>query len=384
VKFEFSDEQELMRAEARRFLTDKCPSRSVRDVLEQPDLVYDHGLWQAIAANGWTGIAIPEAYGGVGAGYLELCVLAEELGRALAPVPFSSSVYLATEALLLAGDEAIKAEWLPRLADGSAIGTLALSEGPGFPAWSKIETRASEAGETVRLTGAKAPVLDGMAATVAVVIARNDAGIGLYWVELDQPGITRTAEPGIDDSRKLARFVFDGAVARRIGTSDASTLEMLFDRAAVLFAFEALGGASAALDMGVAYAKQRYAFGRAIGSFQAIKHKLADLYAGLELTRSNCFFAAWALSTGDATLSEAAACARLATSQTYFDCAKENIQVHGGMGFTWEIDAHLHYRRARLLGGAIGSRSWWQEALVRALERNFAQDAAVPPMSKVA
>jgi acyl-CoA dehydrogenase len=384
VKFEFSDDQELMRGEARRFLADKCPSRVVRDVLESPDLAQDKGLWQAITANGWTGIAIPEAYGGVGAGYLELCVLAEELGRALAPVPFSSSIYLAAEALLLAGNEAIKVEWLPRLADGSAIGTLALSEGPGFPSWSKIETRASGAGETVRLTGVKAPVLDGMAATAAVVAARNEDGIGLYWVELDQPGVARTFESGIDDSRKLARLVLDGATGRRIGASDAATLETLLDRAAVLFAFEALGGASAALDMGVAYAKQRYAFGRAIGSFQAIKHNLADLYAGLELARSNCFFAAWSLSTGDATLAEAAACARLAASQTYFDCAKENIQVHGGMGFTWEVDAHLHYRRARLLGGAIGSRAWWQEALLRALERGFAQDVAVAPMSKVA
>ncbi len=384
MNFDFSEDQEVMRGEARRFLADKCPPRAVRDVLERPDVSHDAGLWQAIAANGWTGIAIPEAYGGVGAGYLELCVLAEELGRALAPVPFSSSIYLAAEALLIAGDEAIKSEWLPRLADGSAIGTLALSEGPGFPAFAQMRTRAAGSGEEVRLTGVKTAVLDGTAATAAVVAAQGADGVGLYWVALDQPGVTRTAEPGIDDSRKLARIALDGAAARRIGASDAATLETLLDRAAVLFAFEALGGANAALDMGVAYAKQRYAFGRAIGSFQAIKHRLADCYGALELARSNCFFAAWALSTGDAELPQAAACARLSTAHAYFECAKENIQVHGGMGFTWEVDAHLHYRRARLVRSAIGNRAWWQDRLVRALERAEADAAGAAPVAKVA
>jgi alkylation response protein AidB-like acyl-CoA dehydrogenase len=367
VQFDFSEEQEMMRGEARRFLAGKCPSRVVRDILES-ERAHDAALWRAVADNGWAGIAIPEAHGGVGAGYLELCVLAEELGRVLAPIPFSSSIYLAAEALLLAGDESMKAQWLPRLAAGDAIGTLALSEGPGFPSFSRLACRADGKGEAVTLSGVKTPVLDGLAATVAVVAAHGTDGLGLYWVDLDQPGVARSPEPGIDDSRPLARLAFDGAAARRIGTSDAATLEALLSRAAVLFAFEQLGGAQAALDMGVAYARQRYAFGRPIGSFQAIKHRLADLYAQLELARSNCFFAAWALSTGDALLGEAAACARLAATQSFFDCAKETIQVHGGMGFTWELDGHLYYRRARLLAAAIGGQSYWREALVRTLE----------------
>lgn len=383
MQFEFSDEQEMMRSEARRLLAAKSPTTAMRAILES-DSTHDVALWNAVSENGWTGIAVPEKFGGAGAGYLELCVLAEELGRSLAPIPFSSSVYLATEALLLGGDEELCKQWLPRLASGDVIGTLALSEGTGFPSFRLLSTRAEVVDGDVRLNGTKAPVLDGMAANVAVVAAQGVEGLGLYWVELDQPGVERSPEAGIDDSRPLARISFSGARAKRIGKSDQAMLETLLNRAAILFAFEQLGGAQAALDMAVDYAKQRYAFGRPIGGFQAIKHKLADLYASLELTRSNCFFSAYTLSSNDPQLGEAAACARLSATKSYFDCAKENIQVHGGMGFTWEVDGHLHYRRARLLGSSIGGQGYWREALVRTLEAAEKETLANPSNSRAA
>jgi acyl-CoA dehydrogenase len=383
VQFDFSEEQEMMRGEARRLLAAKSPTTAMRAVLES-DSTHDVALWNSVAENGWTGIAIPEKHGGAGAGYLELCLLAEELGRALAPIPFSSSIYLAAEALLLSSDDVLCSAWLPRLARGEVIGTFALSEGVGFPSFHRMSTRATGTGDDVRLNGVKTPVLDGMAADVAIVAAHGERGVGLYCVELNQSGVDRRAEAGIDDSRPLARIAFSGAKAQRIGQSNIATLETLLNRAAVLFAFEQLGGAQAALDMAVDYAKQRFAFGRPIGGFQAIKHKLADLYAGLELTRSNCFYAAWALSTNDASLAEAAACARLSATKSYFDCAKENIQVHGGMGFTWEVDGHLHYRRARLLGSAIGGQGYWREALVRTLEAADTKAVAGQPETQAA
>jgi len=357
-----------MRHEARRFLQKECTSAVVRSVLES-DQPFHAPLWTSIAAMGWTGVAIPEEYGGLGAGYLELCVIAEELGRALAPAPFSSSVYLAAETLLQAGSDAQKRAWLPKLASGEAIGALCLAEGAGASDWSKCAARAEAKAGGVVVTGVKCPVADGMAAHIAIVPAMGADGLGLYLVKLDQPGVERTLAPSFDESRPQARIVFSSASAERIGASDAAVLHEVVHRAAILYSFEQLGGAEACLAMAVAYAKQRYAFGRAIGSFQAIKHKLADLYAELELARSNCYYGAWALSTSDATLAEAAACARLGVSRAYFNCAKECIQVHGGIGFTWDLDAHLHYRRSKVLGSVIGGQTRWREILIQNLER---------------
>ncbi|MBY0305554.1 MAG: acyl-CoA/acyl-ACP dehydrogenase [Sphingomonas sp.] len=368
MNFDFSEEQEMLRGEVRRFLADKSTSTVVRGVLES-EQQHDAALWQAIGALGWAGVAIPEEFGGLGLGYLELCVIAEELGRALAPVPFASSIYLAAEALLQFGSDDQKRAWLPKLAAGEAIGALALAEGTGSPSWSRLQVAASGSGDACRINGTKWPVLDGLAADIAIVAANGGDGFGLYLVELDQPGVARVVEPGIDDSRKLARLTFTDAAAQKLAGGEAA-LQTLLNRAAVLFSFEQLGGADAALAMGVAYAKERFAFGRAIGSFQAIKHKLADLFSELELARSNCYYAAWALSTNDASLDEAAAVAMIGVTRAYFNCAKENIQVHGGMGFTWDLDGHLHYRRSRLMGGIIGGPARWREQLIRVLERS--------------
>ncbi|MEM8986649.1 MAG: acyl-CoA dehydrogenase family protein [Pseudomonadota bacterium] len=368
MKFEFSEDQELLRDQARKFLQDKCAGAVVRGVLES-DQTHDDGLWREIAEMGWTGVVIPEEHGGLGLGYLELCVIAEELGRALAPVPFSSSIYFAAEALMQDGSSAQKAAWLPKLASGEVVGALALAEGPGATPFSKTKTKAQSSGNgQFRISGVKGPVLDGMAADIAIVPALGEDGFGLYLVALDQNGVERAVEPSLDESRPQARIAFDNAVAEKIGDSGEASLRYLLNKAAVLFAFEQLGGADACLQMGVAYAKERFAFGRPIGSFQAIKHRLADMYAELELARSNCFYAAWALSTDDVSLAEAAAVARISISAAYFTCAKENIQVHGGIGFTWDLDAHLYYRREKLLSSVIGGQRRWREYLVQALE----------------
>lgn len=375
MQFDFSEDQELMRDEARKLLARESTSSRVRAVLES-DQAFDRDLWALLADQGWQGIAVSEQQGGAGAGYLELCVLAEELGRALAPVPYSSSVFVVAEALKMATQDDVVTGWLARLASGEAIGCFAIAEGGGGGHWASLKTAAEGADDGCTVTGEKPIVIDGMAAQIALVAAQSGGEAGLYLVELDQDRVRRGAVAGIDESRPLASLSLERARAHRLDGVGQVEIDRLLDRAATLMAFEQLGGAAAALEMGVEYAKQRYAFGRQIGSFQAIKHKLADLYAELELTRSNCFMAAWALSSDDASLPEAAASARLSASKLYFVCAKENIQVHGGMGFTWELDGHLHYRRARLLSAALGGSTFWRERLIKSLTRRNSHQIA--------
>ena len=368
MNFEFSDEQNLLREQALGFLQETCPTSAVRAILDDVDRPYDDELWHKIAELGWTATAIPEAYGGLGLSYLELSVIAEELGRAIAPVPFSSSVYLATQALLMAGSEAQKEKWLPRLATGEAIGTFALGEGPGQPRADKLATTASSGA----ITGVKIPVADGDVADFAVVVARSDAGdgAGLHLVELD--GVGRESVGTLDPTRSHARIAFAGDAAEPLGVDGEgwTTTQRLLDRAAVLFAWEQVGGANAALDMAKEYALERYAFGRPIASYQAIKHKLAHAYVKNTLARANCYYGAWALATDADELPVAAATARVSATQAYYYASKENIQTHGGMGFTWEFDCQFHYRRAKLLSVNIGSEASWQDRLIGAMERD--------------
>ena len=365
MNFDFSPDQKALRDQARKFLGEHASSARVRRILDT-DTPYDAELWRGMAEMGWTGTAIPESYGGAGFGYLELCVLAEELGRCVAPAPFASTIYLATEALLLAGSDAQKRRWLPRVAAGEAIGCLALAEGPEAPTPDALTTRA----EGGALSGTKAPVVDGDVADFAVVAARDARGASLYLVELRGPGVSRAPLRSVDPTRSVARVAFDKVPAEPIGEPGAgwALTESLLDRAAVLVAFEQVGGGQAALDMAREYAIGRFAFGRPIASFQAIKHKLADMYVAVELARSNAFYGAWALSTDAPELPVAAAAARVAATEAYFHAAKENIQTHGGMGFTWEFDCHLHYRRAKLLGLMLGGLPRWKDLLVGRLE----------------
>lgn len=366
MNFDFSEDLNLLREQARRFLGERCSAQVVRTVFEG-DAAFDAGLWAQVASLGWTGCAIPEQWGGTGLGHEALCVLAEEMGRANAPLPFGSAVYLAAEAVLCHGSPAQQARWLPAIASGEAIGALALAEGPGNPRAAAVQARL----EGGRLHGTKWPVLDGAAASFAVVVAKDpQGGLVLARVELDAPGVRRTPLQTLDPARPQVRIDFDCAPAEPLGEAALSwpQLERLLDRAAVLLAFEQIGGAAACLDMAGAHAKQRIAFGRPIGSFQAVKHKLADVFVAIELARSNAYYGAWALQTDAPELTAAAAAARVAATQAFHLAAKESIQVHGGMGFTWEMDCHLYLRRARVLSAALGGPAWWKERLVREYE----------------
>ena len=375
MDFEFSAEQQQLKEQARRYLADKCPTTAVRAILEGSE-PFDRALWQGLGEMGFLGAAIPEEYGGLGLGYLELCVIAEELGRALAPVPVSSSIFLVAEILKAAGSEEQKQRWLPKLASGEVIGTLASVEATGSVRPSNVSL-AAKAGT---LTGAKSPVLDGDIADIAIVLARHapgkDAqGLSLYLVDLNQSGIERTVLDTIDPSRSQAKIAFNGAAAELVGAAgDGWRLyEEALDRAAILTGFEQIGGADKALEMGRDYALQRFAFGRAIGSFQAIKHMLADMYVSATLARSNGYFGAYALSTGSADLAEAAATMRVSSTKAFQHCAKNNIQVHGGMGFTWAMDCHLYYRRSNLLAVSLGGLNEWEDKLI---DRLRAKNAA--------
>jgi acyl-CoA dehydrogenase len=375
VNFDFSDEQKDLRDQVRRFLDDKCPSSRVRAAMEA-DEALDAPLYSGLAELGVLGLAIPESWGGMGLSMFDLCLAAEEIGRAVAPVPVSSSIYLAAELLLRVGSEAQKAAWLPRLVAGSAVGTLAVTEGPGRLCPAGV--RAIEQGG--RLSGTKVAVPDGMAADMAIVAARNgnaDGALSLYLVDLAASGVRREAVSTIDPSRKAANLVLDDAPAELLGPAGDGwqAIEAVLDRAAVLVAFEQLGGAARALEMARNYAVERMAFGRPIGSFQAIKHMLADMYCALELARSNAYFAAWALANEAPELTAAAAVARVAATQAFQLCARNNNQVHGGMGFTWEMDCHLYYRRSNALAVLLGPQSAWEDRLVDSLREPAAATA---------
>ena len=361
MNFDFSEDLNLLRDEARKFLAEQCPTKSVRRILEG-EAPFDRALWQQVAQMGWLGAAVPEAYGGAELGHEGLCVLAEELGRAIAPIPFASSVYLATEAILAYGSDAQKQHYLPKLAAGELIGCLAIAEGTDNPRAAAVAARLTDG----KLSGTKWPVADGSIADFAVVVARDAQDrIALALVDLSSAGVTRATLKTIDPTRDQARIEFQGAAAELLGTpGDWSTVQALLDRAAVLLAFEQVGGAQACLEMATSYAKERIAFGRPIGSFQAIKHKLADVYTATELARSNAYYGAWALATNAPELGLAAAAARVAGIDAFHLASKENIQTHGGMGFTWELDCHLFYRRAKMLALTLGSARHWKNLLV--------------------
>lgn len=362
MNFDFSDDELLIREQARAFLSEQSTPATVRSVLES-DAPYHADLWRQIGELGWTASAIPEDLGGLGLGHLSLCVLAEELGRSLAPVPFSSSIYLVAEALLLAGSEAQRQRHLPGLASGQTVGCLATVEATAAPLPRTLKACVSDG----KLSGSKTAVVDGAGAQLALVLAM-DAQVNaasLFLVDLNQTGITRTPVNGLDNSRPQADLQFTNVEAERLGEAGQGEvlLSRLLDRAAVLVAFEQVGGADASLQLALAYTKQRFAFGRAVASFQAIKHKLADMYAKLELARSNAYYAAWALSTDAPELPLAAATARVSAIDAYYYASKEMIQAHGGMGFTWEFDCHLYYRRAQLLSLQLGGHAWWKNRL---------------------
>ncbi len=378
MNFDFSDDQKLLRDELRKFLQKESPLTQARKIIDQSvDHSVEQGIthaapvWDGLASLGATSLMLPESCGGIGLGALELCLLAEEIGRQLSPVPASSTLYGALQILLLGADQAQQERWLPPIAQG-VIGAVVA---PMDDEWDVARLPSFDG---VALQGIAPQVADGMAAQFMLVLAR-DKTEQLVWVVADcGAGMQRRRLATLDPSKPYAELRFDGlpaALLRNVKDSSAAKaiLQRMRDRAAVLLAFEQLGAADTALDMAVAYARERKAFGRVIGSYQAIKHKLADLYTANQLARVHCYYGAWALAddvvqaNGCPELPLAAASARVAATRAFNLTAQENIHVHGGMGTTWEIDCHLYYRRARQQAVALGSEHLWREQIAAQL-----------------
>ena len=376
MKFDFDEDQQFIRNDARRFLADRCLMEDVRQHLTGDPLVISP-LWREICELGWPGAAIPEAYGGLGMGYLELCVLAEELGRVVAPVPFSSSIYLAAEAILQYGSEEQKQQYLPGLVSGEIVGTLA---------WSDAGEKAV-AFEDGSISGVKRPVAGGTLADIAVVSAltSEDKHV-LVLVELAETAaandkhVQRQTLESADPSVRNAQITFDDCPAQLLGNGgdSAGTLPQLLDRAAVLLAFEQIGGADRCLELAVDYVKERKTFGRAVGSYQAVKHKLAKMYAQNELARSNAYYGAWALASESEELPIAASAARISATECFEFAAREGLHLHGGMGYTWEVDCHLYLKRSRDLALRLGGLRQWKEKLISATLTATSSPAATP------
>jgi acyl-CoA dehydrogenase len=369
MNFDFSEEAIAIGEEAKRTLARHGSLGGARRVLDSQSL-YDESLWHLVAELGWLGVSIPEEYGGSGLSDEVLCTLAYELGRGNAAIPFSSSMYLAITAITTFGSPDQKQGLLPGLATGKAIATFGIAEGFAANPTGAFACKV----EGGFLNGTKWPVPDGTFCDFAIVVARDGEdtdACALYIVDLNAVGVRRERLTTLDPTRDYARIQFENAPAERLGSTPLTPedLRALLSRACVPVSFELLGGAQACLDMAVEYAKLRYAFGRPIGSFQAVKHKLADMYIAVELARSNAYFASWTLSGDVSKLAVAAAAAQVCTSSAFELCAKENIQVHGGFGVTWEADCHLYLRRSKALASLFGSSGYWKEQIVSELVR---------------
>lgn len=350
MTFSFSAEQEELRASVRKFLAQRSSSEAVRAQIDSA-AGYDDDVWRQMADQmGLPSLAIPEEYGGSGFGPTELGIVLEEAGRALLCSPYFATVALAGQALTGCGDEAAKRRWLPAIASGDLTATLAVAEESGSWDLAATATRAGQAGDRWVLDGTKMFVIDGHTADLVLVIARTDTGLGLFAVAGDAENLSRQRLEALDLTRRLARLEFDGTPAvLASGTGDATeALHRVLDLVYAAASMEQVGGAQSCLDMAVEYAKLRVQFGRPIGSFQAIKHKCADMLIEVESARSAAYYAIGIAAEGPADeLPSAAALAKAYCSEAYTSVAKENIQIHGGIGFTWEHDAHLYLRRAK-------------------------------------
>ena len=367
MNFAFSDEQEELRTIVRQFLEAKSPEGAVREQMET-ERGYDPEVWSQMAEQlGLQSLIVPEEYGGQGFGFVELTVVLEEMGRSLVCAPFFSTVVLATTTLLQSGDADACAANLPGIASGETIATLALTEPNGRWDESGIEATATKSGDGWTIDGTKMFVLDGHVADVIVVAARTAAGVSLFTVAGDASGLTRTALPTMDQTRKQAKLEFASVPATLVGTDGAGwdVLSRVLDLAAAGLAAEQVGGAQACLDMAVEYAKVRVQFGRPIGSFQAIKHKCADMLLEVESAKSAAYYAGWCASELNDELPAVASLAKAYCSEAYFHAAAENIQIHGGIGFTWEHPAHLYFKRAKSSELLFGDPTYHRELLAQ-------------------
>ena len=376
MDFGFSEEQDMLRQAAHDFLTEYCTSAFVRQMMED-ERGYSPELWQQMAALGWLGLAFPEEYGGQGLGFVDLTVILEEMGAALLPSPFFSSVLLAGQTILLGGSEEQKKTYLPKIADGSLIATLAMTEPSGrFEAEGIEDVKAARAADGFTISGTKLFVPDAHVADVMVVAARTKAsgdksfGISLFLVDRDTPGISVTLLKTMDQTRKQCEVVFDNVTVGRdrlIGTVDTGwpVLSKVLHICTAALCAEMVGGAQRVLDISVAYAKERVQFGRPIGSFQAIKHKCAEMMLQVESAKSAAYHAAWAVDEDVPEAPLAVSMAKAYCSDAYRYTAGEGIQVHGGIGFTWEHDMHLYFKRAKYAEFTFGDATYHRELVAQ-------------------
>lgn len=360
MEFTFSEEQEQFREMVRRYLADRSPTTVVRETMET-DLGFDPALWADINRDlGLAAIAIPEEHGGQGFSWVETCIALEEAGRALLCAPLVSTS-LAGLAIALAGDEETKSDWLPRLAAGEVRGTIALTEADGN--WDANQASASFADG--RLSGAKHYVLDGASADVFVTNAMTDQGVRLAVVAADQDGVSAVGVTSLDPTRRLASVTFDAAQARILPHSSEAAISAVFDAALVAIANESVGGAAALLEETVEYVKMRHQFGRPIGSFQAVKHRCANMLLEVELAKSAAYYAAQAFAEGDDQAGTLASAAKASAGDAYLLAARDAIQLHGGIGFTWDNDTQLWFKRAKHNEVIFGDPTFHRERVMQ-------------------
>ncbi len=377
MDFRFSEEQEELRSIARSFLSDASGPEQIRAAMASP-LGYDEALWKQISSElGWSAIHVPEDFGGLGLGQVDLALLLEVCGESLLCAPFFSTMALGVNALLELASEDQKAEWLPAIAEGRIRATLAFAEAGGHWETEGVETIARPDGDGFVLEGRKTQIVDGHSAELVLVVARaagsqGEDGLSVFAVPGDSEGLRRTPRVTMDQTRRLADLELSGVRvpggARLGDEADAwPGLRRTLDLAAIALAAEQVGGAQRCLDMAVAYAKERVQFGRPIGSFQSIKHKCADMMLAVETARSAVYYAACIAQDGGDDLSTNASLAKAWCSEAYFQCASESIQIHGGVGFTWEYDPHLYFKRARASESWLGDPAHHRERVARAL-----------------
>jgi alkylation response protein AidB-like acyl-CoA dehydrogenase len=369
MNFGFSEEQDELRKMVKRFLDEKSPETEVRRLMATTE-GYDPAVWRQMADElALQGLGIPEEFGGQGFGPVELYVVFEEMGAALFCSPYFSTVALAANALLTSGDDAAKTAYLPGIASGDTIATLALTNEKGSPSLADTGVEATASGDGFVLAGVKNYVLDGHTASLILVSATTAKGLSLFAVEAGARGLTATALSTMDQTRKQARLEFANTPAVLVGTDGGAEagLELTLQRAISALAAEQVGGAQRVLTNAVDYAKNRVQFGRPIGSFQAIKHKCADMLLEVESAKSAAYYAAWAAQEDNDELAIAASLAKSFCSESYFHCAAENIQIHGGIGFTWEHHAHLYFKRAESSELLLGDPAYHRELLAQRL-----------------
>lgn len=366
MSYLLTEEQQMLQDQVRALFAKMAHPDHLRHIITE-DKPFDQELWRKLADLGMLGVAVPEEYGGVGLGAKELAIILEEAGRAVAPVPLFSSIAVVVEAIKLAGSADQKKHWLPLLASGEKIGTFGWTEGSSAPRLDNIKTIYKEG----KVTGTKTPVADSPLADICLVVAMHGDQPTLLLVELDQPGVIQARLKGIDQLRHYAQIQFDATSAEILeGASGVTICNQILDLAAIYESFEQVGATEAAMLMARDYTLQRYIFGRQLGSFQAVKHTLANIYRTWDLAKCSALAAAEALEQGSQEISAVAACARVAANEVYDTIAREHLQLHGGIGFTWEGNCHFHYRRARMLALNLGSTEFWSDRLVTSLEQS--------------